>query len=69
VNEREILARYRAMRRWVVRERRRLKRAGERPSQTYLRRARLVIEVDSTTCRELVRELRALDLRFARGQR
>lgn len=54
----DALARYRAMRRWVERERRRLKRTGERPSQAYLRRARLLIEVDATTFRELVQELR-----------
>jgi len=60
VNEKEILARYRALRRWVERERRRLARTGGRPAQRYLRRARLVMEVDEVTFRELVQELRAL---------
>jgi hypothetical protein len=55
----DLLARYRAMRHWVQRERRRLKRTGARPTQRYLRRARLVVEVDEVTFRELVRELTA----------
>jgi len=59
VNEKELLARYRAMRRWVERERRRLEGTRERPSQRYLRRSRLVDEIDPLTLRELVRELRA----------
>lgn len=55
----DLVARYRALQRWVERERRRLERAGARPGQRYLRRARLVDEVDPRTLRELVRELRA----------
>jgi hypothetical protein len=66
VTGRDILTRYRALRRWVERERRRLARTGERPSQRYLRRSRLVADVDPMTLRELVRELRALTL--ARGR-
>lgn len=54
----DLLARYRALRRWVEVERRRLAKTGARPSQTYLRRARLVLEVDAITFKELVRELR-----------
>ena len=57
MNEREIVARYRALVRWAERERRRLEKTGERPSQHYLRRARLIIEVDAITMRELVRAL------------
>ena len=60
MNEREILARYKAMRRWVERERRRLKRTGERPTQRYLRRSRLVDDTDPISLRELLRELRAM---------
>ncbi len=59
---RELLARYRALGRWVEREQKRLARTGERPSQQYLRRARLLVEVDERTFRELVRELRAARL-------
>jgi hypothetical protein len=58
--EKQIVGRYRAMRAWVARERWRLERTGERPSQRYLRRARLVDDVDLITLRELVRELRLL---------
>ncbi len=57
---RDLLARYCALQRWVERERRRLARTGERPTQRYLRRARLLVEVDERTFRELVRELRAV---------
>ena len=57
MNAKEILPRYRAMCRWVERERRRLVRTGERPSQLYLRRVRLLIDVDEVTFRELLREL------------
>ena len=57
MNEKEILARYRAMCRWVERERRRLEKTGERPSQRYLRRSRLVDDVDPVTLRELLLEL------------
>jgi len=60
VNEDEVLARYLEMRRWVERERRRLKRTGQRPTQRYLRRSRLLIEIDALTFRELVRELWAI---------
>ena len=59
----EVLARYRRMRAWVARERRRLARTGERPSQRFLRRARLVTEVDAVTLRELMRELRPFSAR------
>jgi hypothetical protein len=55
----DLLARYRRMRAWVASERRRVARTRERPSQRYLRRARLLIEVDDVTFRELARELRA----------
>ena len=54
------MAQYRALVRWVERERLRLERTGERKSQRYLRRARLVLEVDEVTFRELVRELDAI---------
>ncbi len=57
MNEKEILARYRAMRRWVERERRRLERTGARPSQQYLRRSRLVDAIDAITLGELLGEL------------
>ena len=66
MNAKEILACYRRMRRWVERERRRLEKTGERPSQIYLRRARLVIEVDAVTMRELVRELQVFSSRRPR---
>jgi len=59
VNAKEILPRYRAMCRWVERERRRLEKTGERKSQQFLRRSRLVLNVDPITVRELVRELQA----------
>lgn len=57
MNEKDVLVRFRAMKRWVERERRRLERTGERKSQAYLRRARLVDDVDPITLRELLREL------------
>lgn len=60
MNEKAILARYRRLRTWVAQERRRLERTGERPTQRYLRRARLLMDVDALTFRELVRELRAV---------
>jgi hypothetical protein len=60
VNEQEILARYRAMMAWVARERRRLAKTGERPTQRYLRRSRLVDDTDPLSLRELIRELRTL---------
>lgn len=63
MNEKEILARYRKMRAWVERERRRLARTGERKSQRYLRRSQLVDDVDPITLRELMRELAALRTR------
>jgi len=63
VNEKEILARFRALQRWVAREQRRLEKTGERKSQTYLRRARLVIDTDPISFRELLRELQRLRLR------
>jgi hypothetical protein len=66
VNEKEVLARYRALVRWVERERRRLEKTGDRKSQRYLRRARLLLEVDALTFRELVRELVALSVRRPR---
>jgi len=57
VNEKELMACYRAMKRWVEGERRRLEKTGERKSQRYLRRSRLLDDVDPITLRELVREL------------
>ncbi len=57
MNEKEILARYRAMQRWVNREGRRMERTGVRKSQTYLRRSRLLDDTDPITLRELLREL------------
>ena len=63
MNEKEIMAAYHAMRRWVARERRRLEKTGERKSQQFLRRARLVDDVDLITMQELVRELRAFSRR------
>jgi hypothetical protein len=60
VNEKDVLARYRAMKRWIEREWRRLDRTGERPSQRYLRRSRLVDDIDPLTLRAFLRELRDL---------
>jgi len=57
----DVLVRYRRLQAWVERERRRLRRTGARPSQRFLRRARLVADVDERTMRELVRELRACE--------
>lgn len=57
MTQRDLLARYRALRRWVEVERRRLAKTAARPSQTYLRRARLLIDVDEPTFMELIREL------------
>lgn len=57
------MTRYRAIVRWVERERARLQKTGERPSQRYLRRARLVLDTDPLTLRELLRELYAVTLR------
>jgi len=54
----DVLARYRAMQRWVAPERRRLKRTGGRKSQKYMRRARMLIEVDAVTLRELIGEMK-----------
>lgn len=54
----ELMARFRAMERWVERERRRLEETGERKSQRFLRRARLVDDVDPLTLKELLRELK-----------
>ena len=59
MNEKKILACYRALRRWVEREQRRQARTRARKSQTYLRRSRLVDDVDPVRLRELLRELRA----------
>ena len=53
----DLMARYRALVRWVEQERRRLEKTGGKKSQRYLRRARLVLEVDELTFTELVREL------------
>jgi hypothetical protein len=47
------------MKNWVETERRRLKRTGERPTQRYLRRSRLVDDTDPISLRELLRELSA----------
>ena len=60
MNEKEILTRYRALKRWVEGERRRLERTGERKSQRYLRRARLVDDIDPMTLGEILKELRSL---------
>jgi hypothetical protein len=60
VNEKEVLARYRRLQAWVRRERRRLERTRERPSQVYLRRARLLVDMDHLSLRELLRELLAM---------
>lgn len=60
MNERDFLRRFRDLQRWVERERRRLKQTGERATQRYLRRSRLVVDVDPITLRELVRELRLI---------
>ena len=59
MNANEILPHYESLKRWVERERRRLEKTGERKSQRFLRRSRLVLDVDPITLRELVRELRA----------
>lgn len=59
----DLLARYRALVRWVEQERVRLERTGGRKSQRYLRRARLVLEVDELTFTELARELDAISRR------
>jgi hypothetical protein len=58
VKAEEILPHYRALVRWVERERRRLEETGEKKSQRFLRRARLVDDVDPLTLRELLRELK-----------
>ena len=60
MSEKEILSRYRAMKRWVERERRRIERAGARKTLRYLRRSRLVDCIDPITLRELIRELRGV---------
>jgi hypothetical protein len=57
MDERELLAAYRALCANVARENRRLAQTGERPTQRHLRRARLVLEIDRRTFRELAREL------------
>jgi hypothetical protein len=62
----DLMARYRALVRWVEQERRRLEKTGEKKSQLHLRRARLVLEVDELTFRELVRELDAISGRRPR---
>ena len=54
MNEKQILARYRRMRAWVARERNKGRR-----DQVFLRRGRLVEEIDLVSLRELVRELKA----------
>jgi len=60
VNEKKFFARFRAMKRWVERERRRLEKTGARKSQRYLRRSRLIDDVDPMTLRELLRELSSI---------
>jgi len=60
VNEKDVLARYSRLQAWVRRERRRLDRTGQRPSQVFLRRARLLDEFDHLSLRELLRELLAM---------
>ena len=57
------MAKYRALVRWVERERARLEKTGERKCQRYLRRARLVLEIDELTFRELARELETVSRR------
>jgi hypothetical protein len=51
------MARYRALVRWVESERARLEKTEKRPSQLYLRRARLVLDSDPTSFMELLREM------------
>ena len=65
MSEREILARYHAMKRWVERERRRLARTRGRPSQKYLRRSRIVDDTDPVSLRDLLRELQTVTTRKA----
>jgi len=55
-----VMASYHALRRWVERERQRLQKTGERPTQRYLRRSRLVDSIDPLSLRELLRELSQL---------
>lgn len=62
----DLLARYRALVRWVEQKRARLERTGGRKSQRYLRRARLLLEVDELTFKELARELDAVSRRRPR---
>ena len=59
MRERNVIASYRRLRAWVASERRRLASTGERPTQKFLRRARLVDDIAPITMRELVRELQA----------
>ena len=56
----DIVAQFGRLRAWVARERRRLATTGNRPTQRYLRRARLCAEIDARILRDLVRELHAL---------
>jgi hypothetical protein len=56
----QVLAAYRELRRWVAHERRRLERTGKRPTQRYLRRTRLLEDMDPRNFSELLRELRAI---------
>ena len=57
--EDELVVRYRRLRAWVLRERKRLAKTRERPTQRLLRRARLLDEVSVATLRELINELKA----------
>jgi len=61
------MAGYRALRRWVERERRRLEKSGERPTQRYLRRSRLVDSTDPLSLRELIQELTTITVRKGHG--
>ena len=56
----DLMARYHALGRWVERERRRLEKTGERKSQRFLRRSRLVDDTDPISLRELLRELQTI---------
>ena len=57
-DEEELVAQYDQLRAWIARERVRLKNAGIRPDQTFLRRSRLCTEIPRLDLAELLRELR-----------
>ena len=56
-NEEILLVQYGRLQAWVERERARLKDAGPRPDQAFLRRARICADIERTDFVELVREL------------